>query len=80
MKTTTRIPQHLVIRSEVCELNGRTVTALLIRSTSRPSGRRIVIAEGETVLFDTDEQHDVGNACSVADAWWQSQVHPQSNG
>lgn len=50
--------------------DGSRLTATLHQTGARRSGRRIVVRNGDgLVVFDTDEQYDLGNATAVLDLW-----------
>lgn len=48
------------------QLTGRLWAPLGHRRTTR---RRIQVLDGAALVFDTDECHDLGNACWKLDAW-----------
>ena len=44
-------------------------------ATARQGGRRIrVVAAGGSILFDSDDCYDLGNACNGLDLWLQAQA------
>ena len=48
------------------ELTGRLWAPL---GQGRTTRRRIQVWDGGTLIFDTDDQHDIGNACWNLDDW-----------
>jgi hypothetical protein len=56
--------------------DGRTMHGAVHRTNSRKSGRRVVVRDepGGTVLFDTDECYDSGNAHHKLTAWVAAQI------
>lgn len=80
-RTTTWPLGKLIEEFPITFASGRVLVGSLYGSTSRQSGRRIVVREktGGTVLFDTDECHDASNAVARLDAWLVCQESTTTN-
>lgn len=53
---------------------GKTMRGRLYQSPHRRTGRRITVNDGDTLLFDTGDAYDIGNAQNALDRWLESYV------
>ncbi len=66
-------PANLVETFPIRLPDGREVTGSLLKTGSRPGGRRIVVHNDKGLLYDTDDCYDVGNASNKLEHWLRAQ-------
>lgn len=68
---------QLIERFEITMSDGRKWQGESYRTNSRRErGRRLVVKDGQKVLFDTDDCHDLANARNSLDLWLAKQEQP----
>lgn len=58
---------------------GRELEIELRKSSSRESGRRIVVFENGEQVLDTGERFDAANAMNEFELWWKNSSKPPTN-